>query len=113
MGIAEIDEIDDNLGIQNEDEKVKKEEERIKTEHEYLNSCIKDIMNRQSGRHFLLWIIESCGMSEDTFNPDSHIHARNAGARSIAVRLTKKLLSVCPNHYYKMEQEHKYIEEEG
>ncbi len=102
--------MDDNVGIGKEDKEIKKQEERAKTEELQLSLCIQDVMVLQAGRHFVLWLLESCGLNEDMFNPDPYTHSKNSGARSVAVNLRKRLLSDCPDNYYKMCLEHKYKE---
>lgn len=102
--------MDDNEGIKEKDEEIKKQEEQVKTEELQLSLCIQDVMDLQAGRHFVLWLIESCGLHEDIFHPDPYIHSKRSGARSVSVNLRKRLLSDCPDNYYKMELEHKYKE---
>lgn len=102
--------MEDNEGIGEKNEETKKQEEQARVEELQLSLCIQDVMELQAGRHFVLWLLESCGLNEDMFNPDPYTHSKNSGARSVAVSLRKRLLSDCPDNYYKMELEHKYKE---
>lgn len=104
--------MDDNKGIEAKDRDIKEQEEHAKTDELQLSLCIQDIMDLQAGRHFVLWLLECCGLNEDMFHPDPYTHSKNSGARSVAVNLRKRLLSDCPDNYYKMCLEHKYKEKD-
>jgi len=86
--------------------------DRIKDAELYLSVCIREVMGTSHGRHFALWLLETNNLNGDVFDADPYIHALRSGGRAVAVALRDRLLSDCPDNYYKMCLEHKHREPE-
>ncbi len=103
MGVLEDQEI--------AEEKGKAEAEAQKAKETYINVCVTDVMRNQSGRHFIWWFLEQCGIYTDGFDESPTVHAHRAGLRSAGLLLLSKILQECPSYYNLMFAEHKYEEE--
>lgn len=84
-------------------------EDTTDTEQKYLSICIKDVMRNKTGRHFVLWLLESCCLlNKDVFDKDPYINAKNSGHKAVGTFLVNRFLEDCPDSYYEMILEHKY-----
>lgn len=86
----------------------------VDLEQKYLSLCVKDVMLNKTGRHFVLWLLESCCLlNKDVFDKDPYINAKNSGHKAVGTFIVNRLLEDCPESYYKMILEHKYKESEN
>ena len=104
--------MEDNEGITEENEQIKRQEKKAKEDDLDSKVCVTDVMSRKSGRDFVWELLTDCGVYQDGFNPDPYVHARNAGLKSMGLQLLHKILSACPDKHELMFSEHKYKEEE-
>ena len=63
------------------------------------------VMSTESGRNVINRILISTGVDDDTFNSDTHNHARNAGRRSVGLQLREELKACCFDKYLMMMKE--------
>jgi hypothetical protein len=63
------------------------------------------LMSNESGRHTMYRVLEFSGIDHDTFNKDSHEHARNAGRREVGLWLRDELKDACFDKYLMMLKE--------
>lgn len=105
--------MEDNEGIVEKNEEIKRREEQAKADEDYLSLCVQDVMALKTGRHFALWLLEGCGhLYENVFDSDPYLHAYNSGRKALVIELRKRIISDCAENYYTMLLEHKYKEEE-
>lgn len=57
------------------------------------------IMSTEGGRNFISRILDQCGTFSDTYDKDTHEHAKNAGRRQIGLWLQNELLEAAPLEY--------------
>lgn len=67
---------------------------------------IMRILGTEEGRKFIMRILTVSKLNIDTFDPDTHIHAHNAGKRSVGLWLSRELQDAAPELYNLMIQEH-------
>lgn len=67
---------------------------------------LASIMRLSDGRKFVHRLIAHAGTDVDTFNVDPHVHAYNAGRRSIGTWLLNEVRTTCPDQYIIMIKEH-------
>ena len=67
---------------------------------------LASIMRLSDGRKFVHRLIVQAGTNTDTFNVEPHIHAYNAGRRSIGTWLVDEVRNTCPDQYITMIKEH-------
>ncbi len=103
--------MDDNEGIGEKDEEIKKQEKEAEEAALYSEVCVTDVMSIKTGRDFIWELLADCGVYQDGFHADPYVHARNAGLKSAGLQLLKKILLACPDNYELMFAEHKYKEE--
>lgn len=70
------------------------------------NDDLLGIMRTEHGRRVLNRILKYANVDDDIFDADTHIHAKNAGRREIAVWLRNEIIGVAPDEYLIMLQEH-------
>lgn len=63
------------------------------------------VMSTESGRNFVWRILKSTGVDDDTFDTDTHNHARNAGRRGVGLQLRDELKAACFDNYLRMMKE--------
>ena len=66
---------------------------------------ITHVMSTESGRNLMHRILNQTGVDENTFNSDTHEHARNAGRREVGLWLRDELKMVCIDNYLRMLKE--------
>lgn len=57
------------------------------------------IMSTKGGRNFISRVLDECGVFSDTFDTDTHAHAKNAGRRQIGLWLVSELQDATPDEY--------------
>jgi hypothetical protein len=67
---------------------------------------IDGIMSSNSGRAVMMSLLEVSGVFTDTFDADTHIHAKNAGKREIGLHLVRELKEASFDKYTMMIKEH-------
>lgn len=60
---------------------------------------ISVIMSTRGGRKFMNRLMNQCGVFNDTFETDTHDHARNAGRRQIGLWLVREIQEASPGEY--------------
>jgi hypothetical protein len=68
---------------------------------------IVQVMSSESGRHVMHRILEVAGVDDNTFNADSHLHAKNAGRREVGLWLREEIQKADMNGYLTMLKENK------
>ena len=68
--------------------------------------AIDGIMSSESGRSFMMSLIEHTGVFTETFDADTHRHAKNAGRREIGLHLVRELKEASFDKYIMMIREH-------
>jgi len=63
------------------------------------------LMSNRSGRHTFYRILQISGVDDDMFDPDPHIHAKNAGRREVGLWLIEELKIACLSEYLMMIKE--------
>ena len=63
------------------------------------------VMSQPSGRSVIYRFLESTGVDESTFSPDTHQHACNAGRREVGLELKDELMTVTLDNYFIMIKE--------
>lgn len=66
---------------------------------------IVSIMSTQQGRKFVAYVLQLSGVDEDIFHHDTHMHAHNAGARSVGLNLKNLVIEIAPDKYITMMKE--------
>lgn len=54
------------------------------------------IMSTRGGRKFVNRILNQSGVFSDTFDSDTHVHAKNAGRRQLGLWLIRELQEATP-----------------
>lgn len=97
-----------------DDEQQKKGQEIANVqEAAYSALCLRGVMSTIDGRHFMWEVLAQCGIYQDSFNADPHVHAHRAGMTSVGLILMKRILEECPGEHERMYTEHKYKEPES
>ena len=65
------------------------------------------VMSSASGRNTMHRMLKYTGVDDDTFNPDTHEHARNSGRREVGLWLRDELKEACIDNYFIMLKENK------
>jgi len=60
---------------------------------------INVIMSTKGGRNFICRVLDQCGVFSDSFDPDTHQHAKNAGRRQVGLWLIGELEEATPGEY--------------
>jgi len=60
---------------------------------------ISVIMSTKGGRKFINRVLNQCGVFSDTFDSDTHEHAKNAGRRQIGLWLMNEIQEASPREY--------------
>ncbi len=105
--------MEDNLGIQEEEDKTEEQVKKEKEEALWLGTCIKDVMERKTGRHFIWHLIGECKVFQDVFSDNAIVLARHTGLRGAGLMILQLTLSTCPEKYELMFNEHKYKEKDN
>lgn len=66
---------------------------------------ISVIMSTKGGRKFINRVLDQCGVFSDTFDSDTHEHAKNAGRRQIGLWLTNELKEAAPGEFITLMKE--------
>ncbi len=106
----EQEKMEDNVGIGEQDEEIKKQEQKAKNDALDLSNSVNDTMSRKSGRDFTWHLLTECGVFKDAFNENPIVLARNTGFRAAGLLLLNLILIECPDKYEQMFSEHKYKE---
>ncbi len=105
--------MEDNVGIPEKDKKSEEQRKEEKAEALWLSTCIKDVMDRKTGRHFVWYLLGECKVFQDIFSDNAIVLARYTGLRGAGLMLLKLILSTCPEKYELMFSEHKYKEKDN
>ncbi len=66
---------------------------------------LTQVMSSDSGRNVMFRMLHSTGVDNDTFDPDTHIHAQNAGRRQIGLQWQEEIKAAGLDNYFRMIKE--------
>ena len=66
---------------------------------------LTQVMKTTSGRNTMNRLLQFSGVDNNTFNKDTHEHARSAGRREVGIWLRDELKMACRDNYFLMLKE--------
>ena len=102
--------MEDNKGIEEKDEEIKKQEERAKLDALLVSAFVGSVMDMKPGRDFVWYLLAEYGAFQDPFNENPITMARTVGFKGAGLMLLKLILSECPDKYTLMFTENKLKE---
>lgn len=63
------------------------------------------IMSTKGGRNFINRLLDQCSVFSDSYDSDTHNHAKNAGRRQIGLWLLNEIQEASPGEYITLMKE--------
>ncbi len=71
-------------------------------EQDKRDADLRAVLATQAGRRLVWRLLNICKVFGDSFDSDTHLHARNAGMRSVGLKLMEEAQRVAPQSYLEM-----------